>query len=218
MSDETTPITPPEHHRHQSEPPARNTTKTVVIVIGAIVGVALIALVLWLLFGRGTPAPEPTPTPTPTESPPPTPTPTPTPTVEACAPGDTGVTLGEPDTAAGTTRVPLIFTNTGSVACTVEGYPVVSFVGDDQTTPIGAPSTDDSSTSPVQLITIEPGNAASSILSITTAGNVCDPVAAAGFSVALPGGGAPIFVATTDYEACDAPNTALLKASAIDTN
>ena len=47
---------------------------------------------------------------------------------------------------------------------------------------------------------------------------ILDPVAAAGFSVALPGGGTPIFVATADYQACDAPNTALLQASAIDTN
>lgn len=216
MSDATTPITPPEHHRHQSEPPPRNGAKTAIIVISAIVGVALIALVLFLLFGRGTPAPEPTPTPTPTESP--SPTPTPTPTVGACADDAFDVRLGEPDTAAGTTRMPLIFTNGSGAACTVQGFPVVSFVSDDQTTTIGAPSTDDTATSPVQLITIEPGNSAESILTITSAGNVCDPVDPAGFAITVPGGGTPIFLATTDYQACDAPNTALLQASAIDTN
>ena len=232
MSDQPTELLPehpgiPEHHRHQGEPPKSNTTRNVVIGLAIALFVILIALIIWLLFFRGAPGPGPTPTPTPTQSsatPIPTPTPTPTQTVDpppftpsSCTTDTSTVSFGEPDGAAGSTVIPLIFTNTGGEPCTLEGFPVVEFVGDGDGTQVGQGSTQDTTTSPVQLITIEPGNTASSLLKITSAGNVCDPVDVDGFRVIPPGSNDAFFIAETGYEACEG-NVSLLQVTALVAN
>jgi hypothetical protein len=123
------------------------------------------------------------------------------------------VELGTADPAAGTTRVPLLFTNTGNAECTLQGFPAVAFVaGGEQ---VGAASTQDTS-APANLITLAAGQAAQAVLAIAEAGDVCDaPVDTDGFSVVPPGGSEPITVDTTDYQACDAPNTSLISVTAV---
>lgn len=225
MSDDLTqPL--PEHHRHEAPEPKANPYRVWVIVLAIVLGLALIAFLVWFFAlrggGGGTPTSTPTHSNTPTQTPTQTPTPTPTPTqtvapppLTACTTDNSSVSLGTPDTAAGTTRVPLVFTNTSSANCSLEGYPTVEFVGDGNGTQIGAGSTQDTSgPSPDQLV-LSPGQSGSALLSITTAGNVCDPVDVDGFRVIPPGSVDAFFIANTDYPACEAGNTSLLKVTAI---
>ena len=223
MADDPTEILPePEHHRHAQTPPpgaTSNRARTVVMIVGGILILVLIGVIIALLVSQqngGT-----TPTNPPTSS---TPTPTPTETVtppplepSSCTTDTAEASLGEPDGAAGTTTIPLVFTNTSDAPCTLEGFPTVEFVGDGDGTQIGASATEDTETSPVQVITIEPGAAASSILKITAAGNVCEPVDVDGFRVIPPGSSDAFFIATTDYPACDG-DVELLTVSAVAAN
>ncbi len=225
MSDSPTEMLPehpdhPDHHRHAAEPPNSNRTRNIVIGLAIALFLILIVIILWLLFFRGGPGPGPTPTPTPTQSSA-TPTPTPTETVspppldpQTCTTDNSTVTFGEPDGAAGSTFIPLIFTNTGSDPCTLEGFPTVEFVGDGDGTQIGEAATQDTTTSPVTLITLDPDISAVATLKITTAGNVCEPVDVDGFRVIPPGSGDAFFIEETAYDAC-AGDVSIMTVSAI---
>ncbi len=217
--DATTPLPQPEdHHRHEAPPPKGNPYRVWVIVLAIVLGLALIAFLVWFIFlrgGGGPPGPTPTPTPTPTQTTP-TPTPTPTQTVTpppeaaACTTDNSSVELGTPDGAAGSTNVSIIFTNTSGADCALLGFPTVEFVGGGDGTQIGASAVDDDNTSP-QLVTLAPGGIAAALLTITTAGNVCEPVDVDGFRVIPPGSSDAFFIAETSYSACDDPNTELLR-------
>ena len=233
MSDTPTEMLPehpdhpdnPEHHRHSAEPVKANRTRNIVIGLAIALFVIVIAIIVWLLFFRGTPGPGPTPTPTPsTSSATPTPTPTPTQTEtppplqpQTCTTDNSSVALGEPDGAAGSTFIPLIFTNTGSEPCTLEGFPTVEFVGDGDGTQIGDAATQDTATSPVELITLDPGTSAEATLKITTAGNVCEPVDVDGFRVIPPGSSDAFFVDESSYDAC-AGDVSIMTVSAVSHN
>jgi hypothetical protein len=124
--------------------------------------------------------------------------------------------LGTPEGAAGSTRVPIVFTNTGQAACTLEGFPAVVFVGGGDGTQIGAPATQDTVTSPVSLVTIAPGGTAQAQLTITTAEvEGCTPTASDGFRVTPPGSDEAFYIATVDYEACDSADISILTVSAV---
>lgn len=217
-----TDLTPdrPEHHRHAGAAPRSNPWKVVAIVLGSLIGLGLIIWLVVFLVGGGAPAPTPTPTPTPTATPTPTPTPTPTSTTAAlCTTDNSTAELGTSSGAAGSVQVPIIFTNTSSAPCTLEGFPTVEFVGDDNGTQLGAPAADDTQSSPVALVTIEPGNSAASLLTITVADtDGCTRVPANGFRVIPPGSNDAFFLATTDYQACQEPNTVILIVTAVATN
>ena len=205
----------PEHHRHATPEPKGNPWKVVAIVLGAIILVGLAVWITLALTSGGTPGPTPTPTPTETSA---TPTPTPTPTATASCTTDTSTAeLGQADGAAGSVMVPIIFTNTSSAPCTLEGFPVVEFVGDEDGTTIGAPATDDDQ-SAVALVTIEPGNSASALLTITTADDEgCTRVAVDGSRVIPPGSSDAFFIANTDYQGCQ-EDVSVLKVAAVATN
>ena len=229
MSDSPTEMLPehpdhPEHHRHEAPPPKGTSTRNLVIGLAVALFLILIAIIIWLLFFRGAPGPAPTNTPTGSATPTETPTQTPTQTVSpppldpsSCTTDNSTVEFGQSDGAAGSTFVPLIFTNTGSEPCTLEGFPTVEFVGDGDGTQVGLAATEDTATSPVELITIEPGDVAISTLKITSAGNVCDPVTVDGFRVIPPGSTDAFFIEETTYPACDG-DVSIMTVSAINTN
>lgn len=217
MSDTNATTPNPEHHRHEAPPPKRNPYKIPFIVLAVLVGLAIIALLVWFFALRGggsNPTPPPT---TPTETTAtstPTQTVTPPPLAGPCTTDNSAVSLDEPNPAAGTTTVAIVFTNTSDADCTLEGFPTVEFVGDGNGTQIGATAAADASTTP-ELVTLAPGASAFSTLSITDAGNVCDPVDVDGFRVIPPGSDDAFFIETTAYQACADPNTELLKVTAI---
>lgn len=210
----------PDHHRHAAEAAPRNPWKIVAITLAVLVGIALVVWITLAVTGNPAPGPTPTPSPTPTHSDTPTPTPTPTPTAAGpCTTDNSTTELGAPSGAAGSTQVPLIFTNTSDAACTLEGYPTVEFVGDGNGTQIGATAMQDASTV-VALVTIEPGNSAMATLTITDAANVddCSPVTPDGFRVIPPGSNDAFFIEVTDYQACENAAVSILAVSAIATN
>jgi Domain of unknown function (DUF4232) len=99
----------------------------------------------------------------------------------ACTPADLKVTLvtSGGGAAAGSTYYPLNFTNVSAAACTLDGYPGVSFV----TSPSGSQIGSAASRNPVvppALVTLAPGAVAHSTLQVVDALNysksACHPV------------------------------------------
>jgi len=85
-----------------------------------------------------------------------------------CTGDDLKVTVGSGQGAAGSSIVPVVFTNTSGGPCGIQGFPGVSLVNSGGV--IGAPATRDSSR-PVSIITLAPGAKASALLKIADAEN-----------------------------------------------
>lgn len=100
----------------------------------------------------------------------------------------------------------LVLTNTGATACTLIGYPGVSFVAGGNGTQLGAAADRDAGGIAVTTVTLAAGSAAHSQLSITMAGNydaaTCQPMAIDGVRVYPPNQTASLFIATTSYTGC----------------
>lgn len=197
------PLTPEQ----QAERSARR-RKIAVIILAIVAGILLI-LIIWLLVARANPAPVPTASPTATASPTPSPTATTRPTstatagISRCALDSLKVTLGTPDGTAGTSYYPIIFTNTGTVACELHGYPGVSFVGDGNGTQIGAAAAEDGSVA-IVANTLAPGSAVTARLAISDPGNYsdCSPVPVDGLRIYPPHSYTSAYVATTGLTGC----------------
>jgi Protein of unknown function (DUF4232) len=112
-----------------------------------------------------------TPSQTPSSSPTATPTPSFSTTIKAshsCATSDLMVTVGQGQGAAGSTVLPLVFTNNGSKPCTMYGYPGVSFL-DANENQIGAAAA--RSGGEEAVVTLAPGAAANAQLQVPDPGN-----------------------------------------------
>lgn len=130
--------------------------------------------------GGGTPTNSPTPTATVTvtasptvtpsstskSTPSPTPTPT-TPLAAGCLTKHLKVSIGQGQGAAGSSYQPIVFTNTGGKACSLLGYPGVSFL-DSGGSQLGAPAMREHGAK--QPITLAPGGNASALLQIPDPG------------------------------------------------
>lgn len=73
------------------------------------------------------------------------------PSPENCATSELSVALGQANGAAGSTELPLIFTNTGPRPCTLDGFPGVSYVSGADGNEVGAAATRTGSGSEVSL-------------------------------------------------------------------
>ena len=108
----------------------------------------------------------------------------------------------------------LVLTNKGSTACTVKGYPGVSFVGNGNGTQLGAAATREAAGITITTLTLAPGQSAHSQLSITVAGNydptTCKPKAADGLRVYPPDETHSLFIASTAYTACQNASIVLI--------
>jgi hypothetical protein len=120
--------------------------------------------------------------------------------------------------AAGSVIIHLTFTNTSSSSCTLQGWPGVSFVGNDNGTQIGAAAVlDRSSVHPT--VTLAPGAVAVAPLKIAQAGNYgsadCGPTPANGFRVYPPGSKTSLFIPDTSFTACSVASVQLLSVQGI---
>jgi hypothetical protein len=191
--------------------------RTIAIIVLAVVVVALAIVVGVLAFARGStggPSASPTPTVTPTKTATPTPTPTSTATTATtCTVDQLSVTLGTPSGTAGSSYVPIQFTNTSSSACELHGFPGVSFVGKGNGTQLGAAADWDDS-KPVVQNTLQPGAVVVANLRVAQAGNYgsdeCQPLAADGFRVYPPHSTKSVFVKASNYTACQSDSVHLL--------
>ncbi len=108
--------------------------------------------------------------------------------------------MGTGNGAAGSTYYPLEFTNTSSTACTLFGYPGVSFVTGTGGSQIGrAASRNPAVTS--RLVTIAPGSTAHATLQVVNAMNYpgaeCHLVTAHTMKIFPPNQTAPIYLGFT---------------------
>lgn len=160
-----------------------------------------------------------TSTPTGSSSPRPTGTSTSAPIDGQC---DTGTLTGSIQPggggAAGSVEVTLVLTNGGTAECSLQGWPGVSFVGDDDGTQLGAAAEFDRST-PHPTVTLQPGGTAQAPLKIVQALNYpesdCDPKQPDGFRVYPPGSTESLFIAYTNAMACESSSVSLLTVGAL---
>jgi Protein of unknown function (DUF4232) len=131
---------------------------------------------------------------------PPARTGSPKPVAAACTIADITVRLdtGSAGVAAGTSYLPLDFTNDGSSSCLLAGFPEVTFADSESGRQIGAAATLDRSAS-AQTLTLAAGQTAHIWLRLVDVANLptakCRPVQAAGLRVGLPGQSRLTFVA-----------------------
>ncbi|MFZ7087175.1 DUF4232 domain-containing protein [Curtobacterium sp. RRHDQ10] len=188
-----------------------------------ITGIVVLGTLTACAGGGGSPEPTKTvvATTTTTASPGPSGSSSPSPTSTDAAGGDTGggtqsgsrctvsdLRGGTADGgggAAGSTEIVLTFTNTGDSACTLQGWPGVSFVGGGNGTQIGAPATLDRSSAHATE-TLAPGATVHAPLRIVQAANFdaadCSPTPADGFRVYPPGSEQAMFIAASGYTGC----------------
>lgn len=113
--------------------------------------------------------------------------------------------------AAGSSYYPIVFTNISGAACTLYGYPGVSFVTAAGGSQIGIPATENP-VHPRQVITLAPGQAGHAELQVVNAENYppanCGMVTAHWVKVYPPNQTAPTYASFT-AQACTKPQTIL---------
>jgi hypothetical protein len=118
---------------------------------------------------------------------------------------------GSQGAAAGSSYYPIVFTNISGTACTLYGYPGVSFVAEAGGGQIGTPATENPA-HPRQLITLAPGQAGHAELQVVNAENYppadCGMVAAHWLRVYPPNQTAALYASFT-AQACTKPRTIL---------
>jgi hypothetical protein len=120
----------------------------------------------------------------------------------ACPTGSLQVKLGLSDGYAGGIYQVIDFTSTSSASCTLYGYPGVSLVTGPPYAQIGS-AAKRSTTTPVKLTTLAPGETADALLQIVDALNfptaTCSPARATNLKVYPPNQTAPVYLADTSY-------------------
>lgn len=119
-----------------------------------------------------------------------------------CLTADLTASLGAPNGAAGTIYYQLRLTNKGGAACTLAGYPGVSFVAGASGAQVGAGAA--RTPGNATALTLAPGQSASSALGIAVAsnyGSACQITDVAGLRVYPPGQTTALFVPHSD-QAC----------------
>jgi hypothetical protein len=116
------------------------------------------------------------------------------------------VDLAQGGAAAGSTYVPIDFTNTSGNACTMDGYPGVSFVRSPSGGQLGNAATRNPAAPPA-MVTLVPGGVAHAVLRVAEAGNysqsACTPVTAHWLKIFPPDQATAIY-AHYDVQACSA--------------
>jgi hypothetical protein len=127
--------------------------------------------------------------------------------------------LGASQGAAGSSYIELDFTNISGAACTLYGYPGVSFTaaGTGAAAQIGAAATRDPS-SAAKLVTLAPKAVAGAVLRVAVAANypaaACHPVTARYLRVYPPGERTPLYVAFTS-PACSSASSPVLQIAVV---
>ncbi len=135
--------------------------------------------------------------PSPRASSTPTPSSTAPATTAGCMSSDLQAKLGQSQGAAGTFYQVVVFTNTSSAACTLYGYPGVSFVTGMGGHVIGAPARRNTALGD-ELVTLQPGAQASSLVGVEDVGALpptkCDVGKADWLQIYAPGDTGALYV------------------------
>jgi hypothetical protein len=134
----------------------------------------------------------------------------------ACATSVLSGSLGSGGAAAGSTYYSIEFTNTSSSACTLYGYPGVSFVTTSGSQ-VGTPATENP-VYPRQLVTLAPGATAHADLGVAVAQNypsaTCSPVAVSTLKVYPPGQTSALFLALSTT-GCSSTSVSILSVQTV---
>jgi hypothetical protein len=110
------------------------------------------------------------------------------------------VSVGQSQGAAGSLIIPLMFQNTGTTTCTLQGYPGVSIVGANGVQ-LGAAAARTGQATP--LVSLTPGQSTAAIFRQANPGILnCTPVAAQGFRVYPPNQTTALFAADPSLTTC----------------
>lgn len=122
-----------------------------------------------------------------------------------CATPDLKIDTDNMQGAAGSTLLDIVFTNTGDEDCSLEGYPGVSLVTDNNGTQLGA-SADREESGESDKVTLQPGDRATASVRITKVGALdpeeCSPKAADGIRVYPPEETRSAYVEFKGLEGC----------------
>ena len=206
-------------------PPSSRRTLIIVGVIASVAILGLLIALIWALATRPATAPSTPsasasggPSATPSQSPSATPTPTATSTPDAatCTVDELTLSLGQSDGGTGSTVVPIIFANSGTRDCELEGFPGVSLVGDENGTQLGAAAAEDDSV-PIEVFTLAPGDTVQALVTVTNAGNydTCGSETADGFRVYPPHSFEAVFVPTSAYAPCTDESVELMRTTPV---
>jgi hypothetical protein len=112
------------------------------------------------------------------------------PPTSTCQTRDLGLALGQGEGTAGSLYEPLRFTNRGASACTLYGYPGVSFVAGGSGDQIGSPAARNPQ-HPATTVMLSPGASADAVVQVVDHGNYgpdqCKATAVSGLRVYPPG-------------------------------
>ncbi len=115
----------------------------------------------------------------------------------ACATSALRGSLGQGNGAAGSVYYPITFTNASATACSLYGFPGVSFVSSPSGGQIGAAAEEDAAY-PRRLVVLRPGASASALLQVTQAADYppsrCHPVTTRWLRVFPPNQYAPLYL------------------------
>jgi Protein of unknown function (DUF4232) len=118
----------------------------------------------------------------------------------ACTSSGLRASVGAPNGAAGSIYYPLDFRNVSGAACTLYGYPGVSFVAAPGTAQLGGTAARNSTFSP-KVVTLAPGAVAHASVQVVVAqsypASLCKPVTAHFLRVYPPGQVAPLYASLT---------------------
>ncbi len=134
-----------------------------------------------------------------------------------CEAGSLRATLAAPDNSAGTSRTAIIFTNGGMNACSLQGYPGVSFVGNGDGTQLGLPAARLAATSSQAIVLEAAGKAAADLVVSNGAVTAdCEPVKADGIRVYPPNSTTSLFVpALAAFKTCSTKQVPVLRVGAV---
>ena len=114
-----------------------------------------------------------------------------------CATRDLQVKVGTAEGAAGSSYQYIDFTNIGSAACTLYGYPGVSLAAGKPVTQVGAAAARSTTAGPT-LVTLQPGGTGNALLRVTVAQNypsaACSPRTTTYLQIYPPNQTTPIFL------------------------
>lgn len=115
-----------------------------------------------------------------------------------CQTGDLSLHLGAQGGAAGSVYAPIVFTNTSSAACTLSGYPGVSYAAPNDGKQVGAAATRNTLHA-ASTVTLDAGASAAALLQMANHANYpaasCSAESVGGLRVYPPGSKTAAFVA-----------------------
>jgi uncharacterized protein DUF4232 len=135
-----------------------------------------------------------------------------------CTINHLSVSLGRADHAAGSTYRPIVFTNTGDAACTLRGYPGVSYVAPTSGRQVGAAASRDDAER-TRTVTLAPDGHAAALLQLVNPFNYpaadCAAKTVSGLRVYPPGSTAAAYVAFARHQKACSSNVHQLSVRAV---